>query len=215
MEDADSPDHDDQDKVFTISPPWVSRETSSVEFSLQILSDDLAIVEGVRRRLVALPSDEVNLGRHAPLIDSVLEVSGVNWQQLADAIPRSVVRIETLSPVFFRRHGMTIPLPDPYLTITQLARRWNQHVGDARLRISDEWVKKVAHGASINSLNIRTQSEFAKQWKTGYVGEVSFATRSDDVGVQGLFSTLFEFAEYSGIGSLTTFGFGAVQIVDD
>lgn len=215
MEDPESTGHDDLDKQFSVTPPWISQETSSVELSLNILSDDLLLVDRARRRLATTNPNDLNLGRGVPLLDPVMEVSGVNWQQLADAEPRSVIRIETLSPVMFRRDGKTIPLPDTYLTITQLARRWNAHVGRSDLEIPPEWVKKLVHSATIKSHDIRTRAEYAKSWKTGYVGEVSFATTSDDAGLQGLFSTLFEFAEFSGIGALTTFGFGAVQIVDD
>jgi len=215
LEDRDSDPHDSQDKIFAIRPPWVPRGTSTLELAIHVMSDDLHIVDNARRRLATLPAADLNLGDREPLLQPVLQVSGVSWQQLAESEPRTVVRFETLSPVMFSRSGRSNPLPDPYLTVTQLVRRWNTHVEHSHLKVSEDWAKELATSTSIRSFDIRTQSLKVKGWKTGYVGEVSFSTSVDDVETQRLFSSIFNFAEFSGVGALTTQGLGAIQLLND
>ena len=219
MEDGSADDHDSQEKNFAVLPPLMSNDGSFVEMAVHILSDDLRLVDRFRQRVIDLPFGELNLGPKIPLVDPVVEVSGLNWKQLTEVQPLTVIRIETLSPVLFRRNGLDIPLPDPYLTITQLVRRWNNHVDVEELVIPDEWATRLARSVSVMSLNIHSKVQSVKGHKshpvtkTGFVGEVSFTTSLRHPDEHRLFAMLFEFAEYCGIGALTTFGFGAIQII--
>jgi len=163
------------------------------------------------------------------------------YAHLARKPPRQRYDFTFLSPTYFARSERDYLLPDPELLFGRLAQRWNQHVGDQRLRLDDELIGRLRAKAILIAHDIATvrtgehlatvllrrtplvvDYELTRERvphdpaeRAGFVGVATFGLHRPDSAVVQAFAALCAFAEYAGIGAQTTHGLGAVTTMPD
>jgi len=121
-----------------------------------------------------------------------------------------MVPLHFASPVTFKSQSMNIPIPLPNLVFGSLVDRWNafspvaispemRRFGEALVAISRYRLVSKAIAHSDGSLRI------------GGVGHVTYRSLSGDRYWLGVMQMLGDFAFYSGVGALTTVGFGQTR----
>ncbi|MFC4627994.1 CRISPR system precrRNA processing endoribonuclease RAMP protein Cas6 [Promicromonospora alba] len=117
------------------------------------------------------------------------------------------------SVTYFSRGDRQIPLPDPELVFTSLARRWNTFSPDGA---SFRSVTIEALLASILLSEPRIESGQVDQGRAirvGFLGKARFGlARAAGQDLERVFATLAVFADTAGIGAQTTHGLGWVSV---
>lgn len=214
LEDPGAESHAEQDKSFTAQPPVIDRESGRAQLVFASLDDDLAVVDRVERRLLPRDGKGPNLGRGVPLSDARVRVSGTSWIELVASPGVTRVSVETVSPVTFSRSGVSYPLPDPRLMMSQMIRRWNAHVSSSSLVIPEEAAREIASRSSLQWFEINSSKIELYKGRFGFEGAFTMMLHSEDPLLRKAFAALFEFSTYAGIGALTTHGLGAIRLVD-
>lgn len=213
IEDSGVEAHEQQAKPFTIWPLIVSDDNDGiVEITIQSLVDDPRIVERVSARLNGHEGRKPNLGKNTPLHNAILEVTELPWNDLASVSAASSVQVELLSPMTYSRSGISYPLPDPILVHRQLATRWNQHAPDDFMQIPDELSREINSSVSLTQVSL--SSVRLREFNNKIAGLGTFAYEVDkqsDALIREWFASLWSFAQFCGLGSMTTQGLGAVS----
>jgi len=225
-------DHDGQCKPFSVWP-LLREQGGQLCWRLNWLGDDRD-----HPRLLAS-----RLGSAARLGSAGLEVTGARpeprtFADLARLAPFWRCDFTFLAPTYFSRSGRDYPLPDPELLLGQLARRWNDHAPDDRLRIDEATTRAlqarailVAHDIStlrtgahcatairqrrplvVEYETAATPSPPSPEERAGFVGvaRIGLKGRHEPV-LAHLFARLCAYAEFCGVGKGTPHGFGAVM----
>lgn len=175
--------------------------------------------EGEPPRGLVDPSGAWRFGRLGAHVRSV-RVSGRTFGEMLADPPAAEVRFEFISPMHFSRSGVSYPLPEPKLLIDGLARRWNHHsphplnVGEncwrelsivdlelhmEALLVSGGGAPRTGSGARVPEVSV-----------SGAVGHL--VLRPTTSAAAATLTVLGQFAEFSGVGHLTTQGFGACAV---
>lgn len=213
IEDSGVEAHEQQAKPFAIWPLIVDdADEGIVEITIQSLVDDPLIVERVSARLNGHEGRKANLGKDTPLHDAMLNISEVLWDELAAMPPASSVEIELLSPMTYSRSGISYPLPDPILVHRQLTTRWNQYAPDDFMQIPDDLSREINGAISLAQVSISSVRLQEFNNKIAGVGTFSFQVdKKSDVLVREWFASLWSYAQFCGLGAMTTQGLGAVS----
>lgn len=198
--------HELQVKPFAIWPLMTEGEHFIIR--LAVLIDDVAMVRRISGRLKATP----HLGEDIPLAIEGCTIDTQSFEDLSRSIPRSQILVDCVSPVVYSRNGKYYALPDPHLVHRGLVMRWNEfapkqsHVTDDDARQLLSTVEMI--GCKIEAANVKDMGR-----RIGFTGSVKYKVSSDsNEDVQRWFTALWRFASFSGLGSMTTHGLGAVNI---
>lgn len=213
IEDSGVEAHEQQAKPFAIWPLIVDdADEGIVEITIQSLVDDPLIVERVSARLNGHEGRKANLGKDTPLHDAMLNISEVLWDELAAMPPASSVEVELLSPMTYSRSGISYPLPDPILVHRQLTTRWNQYAPDDFMQIPDDLSREINGAISLTQVSISSVRLQEFNNKIAGVGTFSFQVdKKSDVLIREWFASLWSYAQFCGLGAMTTQGLGAVS----
>ena len=213
IEDSGVEAHEQQAKPFAIWPLIVDdADEGIVEITIQSLVDDPLIVERVSARLNGHEGRKANLGKDTPLHDAMLNISEVLWDELATMPPASSVEVELLSPMTYSRSGISYPLPDPILVHRQLTTRWNQYAPDDFMQIPDDLSREINGAISLTQVSISSVRLQEFNNKIAGVGTFSFQVdKKSDVLIREWFASLWSYAQFCGLGAMTTQGLGAVS----
>jgi CRISPR-associated endoribonuclease Cas6 len=213
IEDSGVEAHEQQAKPFAIWPLIVDdADEGIVEITIQSLVDDPLIVERVSARLNGHEGRRANLGKDTPLHDAMLNISEVLWDELAAMPPASSVEVELLSPMTYSRSGISYPLPDPILVHRQLTTRWNQYAPDDFMQIPDDLSREINGAISLTQVSISSVRLQEFNNKIAGVGTFSFQVdKKSDVLIREWFASLWSYAQFCGLGAMTTQGLGAVS----
>lgn len=213
IEDSGVEAHEQQAKPFAIWPLIVDDANEGiVEITIQSLVDDPLIVERVSARLNGHEGRKANLGKDTPLHDAMLNISEVLWDELAAMPPASFVEVELLSPMTYSRSGISYPLPDPILVHRQLTTRWNQYAPDDFMQIPDDLSREINGAISLTQVSISSVRLQEFNNKIAGVGTFSFQVdKKSDVLIREWFASLWSYAQFCGLGAMTTQGLGAVS----
>lgn len=120
------------------------------------------------------------------------------------------VRLNFTEPTVFRFHGRDLPLPDPYLVYSSLARRLSRCCGVA---VDEDAARALSRAVVLYAHDIHTQGfNWHGTTSAGFVGTVTFGLpRAASEAMRGLFATLNGLAVLAGVGHGTTHGLGAVE----
>lgn len=212
--------HADQPKQFSIWPleinggdldddEFVGSRPEQVTVRLCQLDDDPQRDAQLRKRLMERP----NLGREHPLEMIDLDVEHHAMIDLVSVKPEQQLSVEFLSPTHFSRNGRRYCLPDPVLVWNRITDRWNATVGEASPFVIDERDRSsIAAQVSLTACDIET---VGKPYRPdGFVGIATFALdRFADQEIGRIFAAVWRLAELSGVGALTTQGYGAIRII--
>ncbi|MEY9214315.1 CRISPR system precrRNA processing endoribonuclease RAMP protein Cas6 [Thermobifida halotolerans] len=143
-----------------------------------------------------------------------LEVTGrraVPYAELAASPPALRTRVVFASPTYVSRAGRQIPLPDPELLLSGLARRWRAF---SPLPIAEDTLSALLARVFVVRHEIRTTTvDLGKSRRVGFTGEVVFGVHgSSDDPTRRLFAGLWQFAEFAGVGAQTAYGLGSVTV---
>ena len=213
IEDSGVEAHEQQAKPFAIWPLIVDdADEGIVEITIQSLVDDPLIVERVSARLNGHEGRRANLGKDTPWHDAMLNISEVLWDELAAMPPASSVEVELLSPMTYSRSGISYPLPDPILVHRQLTTRWNQYAPDDFMQIPDDLSREINGAISLTQVSISSVRLQEFNNKIAGVGTFSFQVdKKSDVLIREWFASLWSYAQFCGLGAMTTQGLGAVS----
>jgi CRISPR-associated endoribonuclease Cas6 len=213
IEDSGVEAHEQQAKPFAIWPLIVDdADEGIVEITIQSLVDDPLVVERVSARLNGHEGRKANLGKDTPLHNAMLNISEVLWDELAAMPPASSVEVELLSPMTYSRSGVSYPLPDPILVHRQLTTRWNQYAPDDFMQIPDDLSREINGAISLTQVSISSVRLQEFNNKIAGVGTFAFQVdKKSDALIREWFASLWSYAQFCGLGAMTTQGLGAVS----
>jgi hypothetical protein len=161
------------------------------------------------------PGSRVRLGRAQLQMVAVPQcLEHASWEALAKGYGQRAWQIRTVSPATFRSRNRTSPWADPVTVARGLQSRWQAlHAETAPVVVDggarSVWVSDLDGHSEVVHLRGRVVS--------GYVGRLRYVADGravgHDYGADGdarAFDALMAFAAFAGIGSHTTYGFGAV-----
>ena len=126
--------------------------------------------------------------------------------------PITEIRFDFVSPVSFKTDKFDAPYPRPELIFTSLADKWNQ----AAMPVAAD--KKIVHELAAQIRLTKWQGQSKKFYLAADRGTLAFwGNFSYDIGalsrdVQKVFVLLARFAEFAGVGRLTSQGFGQTKV---
>jgi CRISPR-associated endoribonuclease Cas6 len=208
--DREPTDHNAPEKPWAVWPVDVEAGQRRASWKLHWLRDDNSAPTGrmdVGAR-VRLGNRRFTLHRVCPTM--------TQYAALAD---RTATRADLWfqSPTYFSRNGRFYPLPDPVLLFRGLAAKWNARQADASMSLPDDLLSQLTSAVAISACELATTriavgvGEPAAE-RPAFTGWARFAVpRRADEAVRRAFAALVRFAEFSGIGAMTTHGLGAVS----
>lgn len=155
-------------------------------------------------------SEPVRLGAHtsrAALVDQRFEA----YTRLTAAPPTRKVAVSFVSPAYVNQGGRQLPLPVPELLLAGLARRWEAFSPHP---LPGSALTEALESAHLARHDIRSAVTGAgSSRRTGFVGQAVFglSTRASR-RAQRVFTTLWSFAAFAGVGAQTTHGLGHVRV---
>lgn len=139
-----------------------------------------------------------------------------DYADIADSVFLSPEASRSVTMIFrtaasFKQNDQYIMMPEIGLILNSLLQRWN--VFSPRLKLEEEDLRgHLAQLCRMNSYNLRSQN-FGIEGQTirGFVGRLRLYFAANDMQ-RRLFSVLFQFAPFAGIGIKTALGMGAVDV---
>lgn len=130
------------------------------------------------------------------------------WSRaLSEDPPAVVFRFRT--PTVFRERRRLVPFPLPSLVFHTLAKKW-QRWSPIDLEGVQDW---VADSVDLSSYRLHTRRLMGhRRVYPGFVGEAHFSLRRLDSFQRPAICALALYAEWAGVGAMTTVGFGQVAL---
>ncbi|MGW2410134.1 CRISPR system precrRNA processing endoribonuclease RAMP protein Cas6 [Streptomyces sp. NPDC001739] len=194
-------DHYSQIKPFTITPVVEAPHTPGcATLALSWLDDHTT------PPLDTLRGEHIRLGSQFFTIESV-NGSSAPYAALQALPTTRRATLNFLSVTYFTRSGRWIPLPDPELLYSGLARRWNTF---APHPLPDPLITALRNTVRLTTHELRSApADLGPASRTGFTGHSTFTlphTAPDDLA--SAFTALSAYAEAAGIGAQTTHGLG-------
>lgn len=197
-------EHQVHDKPWSIAPAVV--QSNAMYLLLSWLPD------GAPPELAALEDAGVRLGSRLYEVAS-LEAQSVPLGLLG-VESSSSVELSFVTPTWFTRGGGEYALPDPYLVFRRLADRWNTVCEDRDLLDLEE-AEELLRQIRITRFDGRSAPfETGRGRKTGFVGWARYQLpRAAPKEAATMLAKLSRFAAFSGVGAMTTYGAGHVEVL--
>jgi CRISPR-associated endoribonuclease Cas6 len=208
--DRDSAAHRAQEKPWAAWPVDVEQDDGRARWSLHWLRDDCAA-----------PTDRLGVGSRVRLGGRGFTLRSVSpamtgYAALADRVA-SRADMWFQSPTYFSRNGRFYPLPDPVLVFRGLAARWNARQADVSTSLPEELLRQLTSVVAISAYQLQTTRVAVGAGERGaerpaFTGWARFAVpRGAEEAARRAFAALVGFAEFAGVGAMTTHGLGAVS----
>lgn len=198
-----SPDHDGQEKPFSIWPltpapdGWLLRAAW--------------LSAGLPQSVLAA-CGQIRIGPVTCTVTN-LALRPLSYADLAGGPACVGARLEFRSPAYFSQSGSRTVTPDPRLIVGSWRRRWNA-CADPSMAISDERWRAINQCIRLSEFDLRTQRRDTGYGRDqqGFMGTATLRVdRSASVEARAQFTALARFADFSGTGAQTTHGFGATS----
>lgn len=148
-------------------------------------------------------------------INKIIKYQGESYktltQKIYDQKPRNNISLDFYTPCSFKKSGNNVVLPDISMIYNNLFNKWDCFSNTVSINdkealdfISD---KTYAARYSIQTKNFHLESVLVR----GFDGKITLKVNGADALVS-LSNLIFEFSNYSGIGSRTTLGMGGVRV---
>ncbi|MET9796029.1 CRISPR system precrRNA processing endoribonuclease RAMP protein Cas6 [Nocardiopsis alba] len=133
------------------------------------------------------------------------------YVSLASSPPAIKAQVEFRTPTYMNHSGRQLPLPDPELLLSGLARRWSAFSPE---ELSGDAVTEALGSVHLARHDISTRPVGSgSSQKVGFVGSATFGLpRSTSIGAQRAFAALWSFAVFAGVGAQSTHGLGHVRV---
>lgn len=119
--------------------------------------------------------------------------------------------MEFVAPTAFKQNGRYVIFPQEGLILRSLIMRWNECFPETPLD-DDDAFDAMLRGLHITDYSLRTVRHPLKQTRIpSFKGRIILESRLP-APLSGLFSTLYHFTPYAGIGIKTALGMGGVRI---
>jgi CRISPR-associated endoribonuclease Cas6 len=217
-------------KPFTVSELFLQDEMEQVENYLivrkgcifnwrvtalnkQLLQAILAVPEGyvlqagpVPMRVDKILTDSDDFGAAAILDENELIAACLSVDKVKH------ISFSFISPVSFRSFKDDYPFPLPQLIFGSIADKWN--LADMPVKLDKDEVREFAAKILPESWRGQTRQVFLKADRgvTGFIGEFTFNVSMCSREMQQLLLLLAQFAQFSGVGRLTTQGLGQTAV---
>jgi CRISPR-associated endoribonuclease Cas6 len=124
--------------------------------------------------------------------------------------PDRQVTLDFYTPTLFKSGDMHMPVPLPHLVFGNLVDRWNAF---SPIVLSPEVRRFGAEMVAISRYKLESRAVAFKEGsqRIGGVGRVTYRALGGDRYWLGVMQMLADFAFYSGVGALTTAGFGQAR----
>ncbi len=124
--------------------------------------------------------------------------------------PERQVTLDFYTPTTFKSGDMHMPVPLPELVFGSLVDRWNAF---SPIRLSPEVRRFGEEMVAISRYKLESRSVAFKagSQRVGGVGRVTYRALGGDRYWLGVLQMMADFAFYSGVGALTTAGFGLTR----
>jgi CRISPR-associated endoribonuclease Cas6 len=194
-------DHHGQSKPFSITPLMQAPHAPGRALLTLGWLDDHT-VPPLEQRI----GEQVRLGGQFFTIDDV-HAEGASYTMLLALAPAGRVTMDFLSVTHFTRSGRWIPLPDPELVYTSLARRWNAYADNP---LPDPLITELREKVLLAAHDVKSAPVGIGQGhRIGFLGQATFTLpRTAHPEVTSAFTALSHFAELAGTGAQTTHGLG-------
>lgn len=197
------PDHHDTDKPYSVTPLFSTPEATHV-FEVGILVEEITerLLLGAARGAVRFGNLSVGAAQR-----SVSLVATQEWDALSEAAPTSRWTFEFVEPVAFRQRKRYLPLPEPGSVFGHLRKAWNLWAPSTMdLDFKEVGLVKLSQTGKVETRRIRDETA------VGFVGQVTYAARSPEPEHLRKLTALAHLAEFSGVGSRTTYGLGVTRV---
>lgn len=213
--------HNDQARKWTwgplrASPPATSEADATIVLGVRLLDDALS----GRLRAAVQPGRDVRLGGdHYTISEPPCLIERVTWQGLRRQPGTRAWQVRFVTPVCLRRGSSTSPWPAPQSVARGLADRWQRLDPDtaptpSERSMSAVWVSDIEGRSEVQILtrNVRRggQWHLEEEVISGFTGRIRYVCDHGKDTEAADFNALMAFALFAGIGSHTTYGFGAV-----
>lgn len=196
---------------------------AGASYAVRITALAPAVAVALQRGLVERPPTHWALDEHPLRVVQVVCDPGedgwsgqTTYEALAAAQltrmerPERQVTLDFYSPTFFKSGDMHMPVPLPALVFGNLVDRWNAF---SPITLSPEIRRFGEEMVAISRYSLESRSVAFKQGsqRIGGVGRVTYRALGGDRYWLGVLQMLGDFAFYSGVGALTTSGFGQAR----
>lgn len=201
LEDAGT-DHHRQDKPFTITPLTQHPNNPDLaELHLGWLDD--TTVPAIHH----LTGQRVRLGHQYFTVHAAHHTPTPYEALLATTAPARRAEYDFRSATYFNRRGHWLPLPDPYLLLTGLIRRWQAFAPN---QLPEHHTKTLLEAAALSAHDIHTiPVDLGPALRIGFTGQAAITLTSEaDTETASTFAALCRYAQIAGTGAQTTHGLG-------
>ncbi|MDT9692643.1 CRISPR system precrRNA processing endoribonuclease RAMP protein Cas6 [Streptomyces sp. P9(2023)] len=198
-------DHHGQTKPFSVTPLMQAPHAPGHALLTLGWLDDRTVPPLQKRA-----GEQVRLGGQLFTIEDI-HAQGAPYAALL-ALPRAErVSMDFLSVTHFTRKGRWIPLPDPELLYTGLARRWNAY---AETPLPPPLITELRETVLLTAHDVKSAPvDIGQAHRIGFLGHATFTLpRTARPEVASAFTALSHFAELAGTGAQTTHGLGWTTI---
>ncbi|WP_411574817.1 CRISPR system precrRNA processing endoribonuclease RAMP protein Cas6 [Streptomyces fradiae] len=198
-------DHHGQTKPFSITPLVQAPHLPGHALLTLGWLDDTTMPP-----LRNLPGERIRLGGQFFTIEDI-HAEGAPYATLLALPPTQRVTMDFRSVTHFTRKGRWIPLPDPELLYTGLARRWNAY---ADTPLPSPVVTELRETVLLAAHDVKSAPvDIGQGHRIGFLGTATFTLpRNAGPDVARAFTALSQFAELAGTGAQTTHGLGWTAI---
>jgi CRISPR-associated endoribonuclease Cas6 len=196
-------EHRANEKAWSVAPPAIRGER--LYLLLNWLPDD------VPPDFARLRADGVRLGRRYYAVEEI-SMRQVPFGMLGmDPAPR--LEMSFLTPTWFTRGAGEYALPDPYLVFRRLSDRWGVVCPDEE-QLDDDSLRETLETVRITRFDGRSAPfEAGRGRKTGFAGWARYQLpAAASAEACHTLTSLGRFAAFAGVGAMTTYGAGHVEV---
>jgi hypothetical protein len=204
--------------IRAIQPTKPGDRTADLALQVRLLDDSLAgklqaATSPDTRQPVRLGADYYQLTQPARLLDEG------SWDALRRWPFARAWQIRFLTPACFRRGSRTSPWPAPETIARGLTGRWKLLHPDTAPKppppgAGPVWVSDIDGRSEATTLtrNVRRGASWRLEDETisGFTGRIRYVCDQGTDDEAATFNSLIAFAHFAGVGSHTTYGFGAI-----
>lgn len=149
-----------------------------------------------------------------PLKDGMAEVTGSEWESLADpseaAVDTDISTIHFLTTTSFKVNGRYKVLPDVEHIVSSMINQWNILSDDV---ISEDEKTAITEGLVVRGFKMHSSAFRLKKVSIpGFKGEITIEQKIKDQRIRDLWKKAAGLSQYTGLGIKTTLGMGGVSI---
>lgn len=157
----------------------------------------------------------LQLGRIPFIVRDLEAIPGDSFTRHISAPAEPVVGLRFLAPTAFKQGPGHLPLPLPRNVFSWPWRVWHAFASST-LRLPPDWLDWCDANVFVIQHTIRTATVTISHTQppfVGFVGEVWFEAKADELLYLSTLQALARVTPYSGVGHKTTMGMGAVELL--